>query len=551
MVRTALLPGVLFAFVMALPAAAPAAGAEQSAEAAEAAQVFESLYGADVARVARTRDAKDDIDLAKRLLATARGDAANKPALVAVLCEKAADLAGSHADGAATAIEAMEFLVLQGPAKAGACTERVVEIREGQYNRARDAAKAEAGESLIDALLGLVDVKLDAGDPSGAAVACRRAQAIGRAVKSERCDQIDARLKEMAGLMKAAREVANMKALIERNPENVAAREKLVRLCLVDLDDPAAAAKHLEGVKDASLRKYVPAVAKGVEAAPELACMELGEWYRGLGEGAAAKGAKAAMFARAQAYYQRFLGLHTVDDLNRTAATVALKKVEAELAKLGGAGPPTRAGTKATPAVAGGTIKPGKWTDLLALVDPVKDAVAGKWQRRGATVVVAQPAKPAKLAVPVVPQGDYELEVRFIRLTDASAVAAIVPVGSAAVSVVFGAKGEKWHGLEFVEGKGTDANSTARPAGKIQNGREYVLHTVVRVQEKDAGIAVGLDGRPLTVWRGPTASLSVYSPWALPGSDRFGLVTDGVVVFRSVRLKMLSGEARLLRPKGE
>jgi len=41
---------------------------------------------------------------------------------------------------------------LQVPAKAGACTERVVEIREGQYNRARGAAKAEAGESLIDAL---------------------------------------------------------------------------------------------------------------------------------------------------------------------------------------------------------------------------------------------------------------------------------------------------------------------------------------------------------------------------------------------------------------
>jgi len=60
----------------------------------KAAEVFESLYGADVARVTKTRDKTDDVDFAKRLLATARQEAAGKPALVTVLCEKAADLAG-------------------------------------------------------------------------------------------------------------------------------------------------------------------------------------------------------------------------------------------------------------------------------------------------------------------------------------------------------------------------------------------------------------------------------------------------------------------------
>jgi len=560
MVRTALLPGVLFAFVMALPAAAPAAEAEQSAEAVKAAQVFESLYGADVKRVAKTRDAKDDIDLAKRLLDTARRDAANKPALVAVLCEKAAGLAGSHADGAATAVEAMEFLLLQVPAKAGACTERVVEIREGQYNRARGAARTEAGESLIDALLGLVDVKLDAGDPSGAAVACRRAQAIGRAVKSERCDRIDARLKEMAGLMKTAREIENMKALIERNPENVAAREKLVRLLLVDLDDPAAAAKHLEGVKDASLRKYVPAAAKGVAAAPELACLELGEWYRGLGE-AAAKNAKAAMFARAQAYYQRFLGLHTVDDLNRTAATVALKKVEAELARLGGA---AASGTAAVPK--DGVIKPGKWVDLLPFVDPAKDAVAGQWQKSSAGLAVA-PGNCARAMLPVSVTGSYELECRFIRLPpdESSAAGAynevtfILPVGSSCVGCYLSMGGGGASALGPINGKSPSSNETTVRPGTLQDAHLYTVKARVVVNGDLCEVSVTLDGKPYLSWTGPWKSLSLASGWELP---RPHVPAMGVnmaeakaeakprALFGSARLRMLSGEARLLRPQG-
>jgi len=521
---------------MALPAVAPAAGAEQTAEAAEAAQVFDSLYGADVARVAKTRDAKDDIDLAKRLLDTARQDAAGKPALVAVLCEKAADLAASHADGAAMAVEAMEFLVLQIPAKAGACTERVVEIWEGQYNRARGAAKAEAGESLINALLGLVHVKLDAGDPSGAAVACRRAQAIARTIRSERCDQIDARLKGLAGLAKAAREIENMKALIERNPENVAAREKLVRLCLVDLDDPAAAARHLEGVKDTSLLKYVPAAAKGAEAAPELACMELGEWYRSLGETAPVP-AKRSMFARARAYYDRFLSLHTSDDLNRTAATVALKKVEAELEKLGGAAQPS-------------TGK-GRWIDLLPFVDPAKDAVKGEWKRQGSALAILSLTKDARIMIPVAPEGSYELQVKFVRTSGDSNVVVILPVRSARFMLTLSGGHGHNSGLQLINGIRSGENVTCVRPGTLVNGREYALHITVVAKGDQAEIAVRLDGKPYIDWRGPQSALSMNPFWNLRVPGCLGLgAWQSTVVFRTARLKILTGKVRLLRPKG-
>jgi len=520
-----------------LALAAPRLCASEAEE--KAAEVFESLFGADVARVAKTRGAEDDIDLAMRLLDTARGDAADKPALVTVLCEKAFDLASDHADGYATAVSAAEFLASQVPGKAVECAERLVTVRQKQYALAAPDAKAAAAEVLVDALLGSADAQSAAGDPAGAVSACRRAEGIARAVKSDRLAAVAARREGFAHRLTVHREIANMKALLARDSENVAARERLVRLLLVDLDDPAAAAEHLEGVQDESLTKYVPAAAKGVEAAPELACNQLGDWYRRLG-GAAGKGAKAAMFARAKAYYDRFLSLHETDDLDRTAATVALKKVEAELEKLGGAPEPTPT------SVARNIIKPGKWVDVLALVDPLKDTVKGRWERQGSAIAVHPSPGPNRLALPVAVGGAYELEVRFVRTTGRDDVVIVCPVGTSAVGFVL----STWHGeaggLSYVDGKHVRNNATTVKPCPIRNGREYCVHVRVDPAGDQAAIAVTLNNLPFLTWRGAVSALSA-------GGMRPGLglgAYASTVLFRSVRLKMLSGEARLLRPPG-
>ena len=304
----------------------------RAAEADKAREAFESLYGSDVKRAKASREATDDLDLAKRLLAAAK-EATGQPEFLSVLCEQAADLAADHPEGAATAVEAVEFLASSVPEKAGACTERVIDIRQKQFDRARGDAKTEAGEALVDALLSAADGKLAGADPTEAANLCRRAQTVGRAVKSDRLEEIDARLKGMVYSLRAAREAESLKAQLARSADDAAAREKLVRLLLVDLDNPAEAAKFVAGVAEESLLKYVPAAAKGIEAASEPACADLGEWYRTLGEAAPAP-AKAAMFTRAKDYYERFLDLHAAEDLDRTKVSLALRKVEAELKRL-------------------------------------------------------------------------------------------------------------------------------------------------------------------------------------------------------------------------
>lgn len=304
----------------------------QAAEAQDAAAIFESLYGADLKRVKATPDPRDDLELAKRLLDATR-EAAGVPDFLALLCDRAYELAAASPEGYPTALAAMETESARLPVKAVACGERIVEVRQRQLDVARGDERLKAGEALIDALLALADAKTAAGAAAEAPALCRRAQAVAISVRSPKKAAIDARLSAMTEVVRTSREIDGLKNQLAANPQNPAVREKLVRLYLVDLDSPAVAAKYVDGVEEAGLRKYVPAAARPIESAPELACMELGEWYRTLGE-SASPAAKAAMFARAQAYYRRFLSTHTAQDMDRMKASLALKKVEADLAKL-------------------------------------------------------------------------------------------------------------------------------------------------------------------------------------------------------------------------
>ena len=518
----------------------------RAAEADKAREAFESLYGSDVKRAKASREAADDLNLAKRLLAAAK-EATGQPEFLSVLCERAADLAADHAEGVATAVEAMEFLASSVPEKAGACAERVADIRQKQFDRSRGDAKTEAGEVLIDALLVVADAKVAAADPPGAISALRRAQAVDRTIKSgrqreghlpirNREEEMEGRLKALAQAMKSAREIEDLKFLLAKDAQNAALREKLVRLYLVDLDNPAEAATYLEGVAEESLKKYVPAAAKGIEAAPELACIDLGEWYRTLGEAATAA-AKAAMYTRAKGYYERFLDLHAADDLDRTKATLALKKVEATLEKLGG-----------------GRAKTHKWIDLLALADPATDNVRGAWKRQG-TALTASAAglnKDQILSFPMTVKGSYEFQIVLARTAGNDVFGFNLPAGSAGVSFGLGWFDQRGTGFFPVNNKypHEEANTACVRPGTVEPNRKYAFHITVVAQDAVVRMTTLLDGKPFVTWQGSPSMLSSWGSWGTP-PGRISLACRNCdVVVSLARLRMLSGEAKPLRPQG-
>jgi len=532
----------LFAAFLAIFAAClPAAEGEKSEAAAKAAEAFESLYGKDWTRVKSTSDVRDDIELAKKLLAAAK-EAKDQPEFLAILCEKACELAANPM-GYATAAEALQLEAAGVPEKASAVAARLLEIRQKQFDASKGDDRAAAGEALMEALLPVADAREKVRDAAGTAVFLRRALAAATVAKSDRRTQIEARLKTLEQSLRTAREIEDIKRLLEADPNKMAARERLVRLYLVDLDDPAQAAKWVQGVEDTSLRKYVPGAAKPVADAPEYACLDLGEWYRGLAENAPVY-AQAAMFARARAYLERFLETHPTKDLDRTRATVALGKVNESIANLAAQPPkPTPREKPAKPEP--GTVGPGRWIDLAPLVDPARDVAEGKAERAGAALKIFSAAN-MRMTVSLVAQGDYEAEFAFKRTWGPGQVSFTLPVGPADVTLIVGGVAGSFSGLEKINGLGAEKNDTVIRPSKFDNDRLYVVAVRVQTSGGQARIETLLDGSPFVQWSGPVSALSASYQVAARGC--FGLGCWGAgYTFERARVRMLSGTARLQR----
>ena len=198
---------------------------------------------------------------------------------------------------------------------------------------------------------------------------------------------------------------------------------------------------------------------------------------------------------------------------------------------------------------AGETLPSGKWAELLPHVDPAKDTLAGTWTMEGGQLVLS-PSGQAKLMLPVAPAGSYELEVRFARVTGNDSLALMLPVGSRLVGLFVSALGGQSHDLGKVRGAGPYDKIAVSP-GTLENNRPYTVSARVLVRGDQASVETRLDGASLINWQGPWSDLSPWPSWQLPDSGALGLgAAHGRYVVESMRLKMLSGEARLLRPPG-
>ena len=306
-----------------------------ASEAEDTAQkTFETLYGEDFKRAASSRDTTPAVALAAKLFEAARSAEA-QPELMALLCAKACELGALDPKGYEAALGAAAFLSDKAPDLAGPCQDKIIAIRQKQYDKARADEKVAAGDALVDALVASATAKSRAGDGEEASRRLQKALAVARAVKSPKADGLELQVRAMAERQKAAAQATQLKTQVQADPANAKARDQLVRTLVVDLDNPAEAAKYLDDSSDPMFRKFAPAAARPVADAPEMACLDLADWYLQLGSAAGAAG-KGAMYARAKAYAERFLALHEAKDIDRTRMELALKKAQDELDKFGG-----------------------------------------------------------------------------------------------------------------------------------------------------------------------------------------------------------------------
>jgi len=206
--------------------------------------------------------------------------------------------------------------------------------------------------------------------------------------------------------------------------------------------------------------------------------------------------------------------------------------------------------TREAPAAGKEEEPAGKWQDLLKQIDPDKHTVGkGIWRLKDGKLTAYPAAHGARLRVPVVPKGNYELRARWGPKNGQSSVAFIVPHGDRMASVeVLTSMG--CAGLGDLNGVRPDINETKTDV-RIKPGKVYDVAIRVTVDGNSVHVVAKLDKQTIVDWKGKRSELEheFFAP-KKPASLGLG-VGGNVSVFHSLELRMLTGTAEAWRPAGK
>lgn len=351
---------VLLAFATCLPAD-------------EGKELYELRYGEQREKVDATADKADDVALAAEHL-TDIAKYADYKALVKIMLEQAYELAMRDKAGYETAAKAAELLLEKFPDDRAAWLDKAIRIQEIQYRSG--GAREAAGQKLIGLYLDAARVCAGKEKFAAAFKHALKAYKVAAAVKSDRKEAI-------LGTRRYYQARRDLKA----SPDDAALRASAIRICLVEMDDPAEAAGLLNATVDEATRTCVSLAAGNPGQVPEADCLKLATWYLELARKASKPG-KIVCGCRAETYLKRYLALHVAKDAARLKAELLLDKAEKGLAAAGGAAA-KRAGVAPTSAPASEeadeeakllAAEMARMTDLLNKGGNWK-AIRGKWKK--------------------------------------------------------------------------------------------------------------------------------------------------------------------------
>jgi hypothetical protein len=172
---------------------------------------------------------------------------------------------------------------------------------------------------------------------------------------------------------------------------------------------------------------------------------------------------------------------------------------------------------------AGAPATAGRPIDLLALVDPDRDAVAGRWERRGASLRVLGNSQRSKLVVPYDPPSDYKLTMHVVREPggESNDQPFLLNLPTARSKAMVGLDG----GRKTISGVAVDEPRYDRPVATfrgavIQEGTPQEIVCFVR----GTGIKVQLKDRTIIDWTGNPGRFCAIPAIQTPGRQ-IGLVS--------------------------
>jgi hypothetical protein len=298
----------------------------------EARATFDQLFGESIKKAKATASTKDDAELAGVLASSAKA-ATNSAELTTLVAMAAVEFGAKGPEGFETALEAMDLFLDQPADLRAPRMDDLATLCQSIVTRSRGADHDKAGTALMLVLVTYGDDRADAGDFAKAVLLYRRAVDAANAVKSPDLPSVQGKLLAATARQAAVVRVDALAKQVEANPADAAAREELVRLYLVELDNPEKAAKVIDPASTDIKSKLVLLAGMTAANLPEAACLQLGEMYNGLADTASAA-AKPAMLVRARLYYATFLDKHAGADIQRVQAELAVKSLDDKIAKL-------------------------------------------------------------------------------------------------------------------------------------------------------------------------------------------------------------------------
>lgn len=284
---------------------------------------FEKLYGPDIKRVKGTPDTADDLALAAQMIQSARTGKLDAD-LVAAMCEAAFDLAASASGGETRAFEALDVLADKVPDRRFDCAVKRAALCERVYKESKSRAD---GEHLTQALMTAGELGTSSHRFAEAADAWKKALAVAEGINSSKLATIKEQLPAYEARVESLREAGKLADVLRANPQDRSARDRMLVIQLVELDNPAEAAKYLDATADEAVKTNLPLATEPADELSEEAALKLAEWYVGLA-GKAGIGGKELMSARALACYLRFFELHKDrEDALAMRAVLGIQKV--------------------------------------------------------------------------------------------------------------------------------------------------------------------------------------------------------------------------------
>lgn len=475
-------------------------------------QRMDEIYGERL-RAARTAPMKEE--LATEMLDDA-GKLAADPEVRLLLYRKSYELAMADPSGFPTARRAMALLAKADPKLKGEAEEKLIALAEKDFRAAPRSQREAKAAAYADRLI-------EAGDDHAADRAFKRALAlyqraaevpgVSREIQAEAIAKSKAIRFEEASEAKAK----ELRERLKKNPSDPNVASTLVRVLVLDLDRPEEARPYVEAAHDTKLAHIVENAATDPGSLSESDALDLADWYRSQ-VGTAHGESRPIALRRSAQYYQQFLDLHKEHDVTWLKASREADDITKSLAL-------------AAPIFQ-------RRINLLSLVDPKHDGLAGTWKLTP-DGLTCDSAPYGRLTLGYQPPAEYDFRIEFTPSGGFGIDTMILAHAGHTFQWTMNRSNGYFERITDKAGEG-DHTGAGRSLMSLQNGHRY--RAVVQVRK--GSVTAFVDGKRMVAYQTDFSDLEPVQGFDI-GRDVLGLgAYQTPTTFHVVEVVEVSGKGK-------